>query len=293
MSARLIIAIALLACSPPGKQPKRPVPSEPLDLSAWTAPRESLVGIVTLEGEPVPVYGVTVTRSPEYPFDGTTVTVSDAAGRFAIHAPRGRWDLIIAGPGFARRVVTSVAVPTRAPLAIAVERGRTIAGTVSDWNGAPVVGAAVTIGDPTGRQLHDLARNDFFATSDRDGRFRIENLPSDVVNPTVHAYVRGWAASPQRTVRGADTAVELRLARVGTITGVVRGRLFHDTRPPPPRIVHAWSEVGDSLYTTSFDDDGAFLFVDLPVGEYRVGRFGDSQPVTVVAGQTTRVTLDW
>ena len=291
MRSWLGIAFALLACSSPVTPPKRPLPSEPLELAAFRAARESLVGIVTLDGKPVPSFGVTVTSSPEYPFDAVTLAIRDEEGRFAIHAPRGRWDLIVAGPGFARRVITNVDVPVKTPLAIAVERGRTIAGTVSDWNSAPVVGAAVTIGDPTGHLLHDLARNEFFATSDRHGRFRIENVPSDVVNPTVHAYVLGWAASPQRTVRGADTAVELRLARVGTITGVVGGRRWQ-TYPPTPRILHAWPLDGNSLYTTTFDEDGAFSFADLPVGEYRVGAFGDSQPVTVVAGQVTRVALE-
>jgi hypothetical protein len=142
----LVVTIALAGCAtsrtdePRTEQP-RIVHQEP-----WTpTPTGELVGRVTLDGQPVPYFGVSMVVAKIS--NSLPDAVRSADGRFAITLPRGTWDLIFAGPGFARTVVPNVTIAEsgNAPLEVAVTHGYTIDGTVVDPVGNPVGSAAVRI----------------------------------------------------------------------------------------------------------------------------------------------------
>ncbi|HEX8650397.1 MAG TPA: carboxypeptidase regulatory-like domain-containing protein [Pyrinomonadaceae bacterium] len=92
-----------------------------------------------------------------------------------------------------------------ASLAVALAAGGQINGSVTDPQGAVVVGAAVTVVDP-------LTNQSFKATTDQQGRYKIEGLPAGTYNLTVSA--RGFSDARRegiKVVEGGAQTVDLRL----------------------------------------------------------------------------------
>ena len=92
-----------------------------------------------------------------------------------------------------------------ASLVLALAAGGQITGTITDPKGAAVTGAAITARDP-------LSNQTFTATTDEQGRFKIENLPAGTYTLTISA--KGFSDVRRENVgveEGAAATVDARL----------------------------------------------------------------------------------
>jgi RNA polymerase sigma-70 factor (ECF subfamily) len=143
---------------------------------------------------------------------------TDAEGRLRIpDLPAKILELLADKDGFvaARREVD---VPTqRGELVLVLRPGRTIAGRVLDPKGQPIVGASVycrttaTEGEP--RTVGSRA------TSDRDGRFTIRELPPEPC--AVHAHHTQFRRASLPVVAGSPTELLVRMEPAASVAGRV------------------------------------------------------------------------
>ncbi|MBV9211581.1 MAG: carboxypeptidase regulatory-like domain-containing protein, partial [Acidobacteria bacterium] len=92
-----------------------------------------------------------------------------------------------------------------APFITAHAAGGAITGVVTDPKGAVIVGATVTVTDP-------LSAQTFSATTDKDGRYKIEKLPEASYVMTVTA--KGFADARRENVKVLEdktTTLDLKL----------------------------------------------------------------------------------
>jgi hypothetical protein len=107
--------------------------------------------------------------------------------------------------------------------ATAATAGGEIAGTVSDPKGAVVVGASVTVTDPTSNQV-------FRAVTDAQGRYKITGLPAGIYVVAVSAEGFGETRRDNVAIQdGKSTALDVRLELAaidaGSITVTATGAL--------------------------------------------------------------------
>src|SRR6266566_7996421 len=91
------------------------------------------------------------------------------------------------------------------PLVIAHGAGGRIEGKVTDQKGAAVVGAIVTVTDPVSNQS-------FRATTDSEGRYKVEGVPAGTYLVAVSA--KGFSEARREEVKvqdGATATVDLKL----------------------------------------------------------------------------------
>lgn len=290
-------------------------------------PWNGIIGHVTLDGEPVTYFGVTIFRSSGDIFgtsDGSRaanlaqqltipkepVVVHSASGRFAIEAKPGRWDIILAGPGFARRVVSGVMVGSSVGVTLEMEVsvGRTVNGTVIDKYGVPVAGASVAIIQTescrTTDLLGSLACGNYSTVSKSDGTFQIDNFVDvetrvgveHYTTPNIAASVTadGRMSFPLR-IEDNNEPVGLVVFKTGTIDGSLVGSFSNESFlvVAQSMIDPAWRIVVKSA------TDGTFRFDRIPEGEYGIGAVRLNMPrparladrVTVRAGRTIPLAL--
>jgi hypothetical protein len=261
--------------------------------------RTSIAGRVLLDGQPVNYYGVTATRN--FAFSavwGPAKAIHAADGRFRVPVSEaGTWDLVIAGPRFARRVLTSNAVEDGHTLDVGdvvVNRGHTIRGVVRDAGG-PVAGADVSfVTTPSidGGELDELARGNLSAASDGSGAYEIEGvvkLPLETFHPQIMAATRDHRVSWPVAAPDADATIDLAVAPAGTVeitvTGSVQTAVF--VRP-----------AGNSRISLPARRSGGVFRLDVPAGDYEVVAFqtgaqppAPRQQVSVITGAVALVTF--
>lgn len=250
----------------------------------------TITGRVVLDGRPVPYYGVYLPDADQI-YDHPII-VRSPDGRFAAKGlVAGTYSLVIAGPGFARKTVERVVVPENGDVdagTIAVDRGRTVRGRVTDANG-PVAGATVTIHDrDTPRDVLTRAvEGTGVATTDASGNYKITALAPQL-----------WTSYPRRIVASHPTrgvSVERALGDASEVNlvigkpGAIEGRLEGiDTGVFCAR-------VDDLTFTyAASPDKGRFAFENLPPGAYRCRANTVAATVattTVVGGQRAKVAL--
>lgn len=295
--------VVLAACGgppvvPPAPPPLRPTPHAPSPPAEPTG--TAIAGRVVLDGAPVRYYGVIVSASfaSSAPTDPAKV-IHHGDGRFRLPVKDlGPWDLVIAGPGFARKVVAGTSVPDGATKDlgdIAVAHGHTIRGVVRDGYGAPVASAEVALvstpGAEQGGALDELARGNLSAITGDDGGYEIDDvaqLPLRHSHPTLTASTRDHRVSLPASVPDADATLDLVVEAVGTlevrVTGSVQGRVVVHTVNRPMVLVPGHQSAG--VYR-----------VDAPAGDYEVVVFSGGrnppqpQRVTIVAGSVAAVTV--
>lgn len=309
----IVLAVCMWACTPNSDTHTEGPKNE-----TWTG----VSGVVTLEGKPVTYFGVTVVPSSRYWIEDpltpdrrraaylkqiiapkVPIRVHSNDGTFAIETPPGQWDLILAGPGFARYVVRGATARPRtgATLDIKVTRGRTINGTVTYGGGAPVDHAQVRITQtdscPREDSLWELACGNHSTFTKSDGSFKISNF-AEVYNDafsTIAASVGDYASLPHR-VDDSGTFIRLEVFPSGSMEGSLLGAV---SRNEQVLIVAKPVSGGDEMISVDLKQDGSFRFEKIPVGEYYVGawRFELREPallsrrVTVVANSSTFVVL--
>jgi protocatechuate 3,4-dioxygenase beta subunit len=251
-------------------------------------------GRVVLDGQPVRFFGVALSNDPSTIAWERPRAVSDDGGAFTEKGiDAGTWSVVIVGPGFARRVLPAIRVEPGASIdlgTIAVDRGGSIRGRVSDGRGAPIAGAVVHISsgssDRPEHPLRGLMRGSYTARTDARGEYRI-----DGVEPIEHRIVAmhpTLGSSPWRVLQPEDRNVDLAIAGTGGIDGVLPVDVANTS------VTATLASDGESRFEVDVDASGAFHF-DVPAGEYEVATFGHLAPppvrVVVTAGQRVRVAF--
>lgn len=261
---RVALIALVAACSAPAVRPvaaPAPVPVPP--------PEPGLSGRVLLDGVPVPYFGVSVMRHALGIHRPTEVRAAD--GRFRIPAKRGHWDVVVAGPGFARSMIADVQVAGPTDLGdIVVHRGHTVHGVVLDGSGAPVPDAVVTLsayGIEGGRpELADLADGTALTKTDANGHYRIDDV-AELAESRAHLQIVARATTDRRrslprVVPDADAVIDLELLATGRLEIVIPGA--HDGFAMVRAVAAPDAELsGDPTPTGE-------RFRDLPVGDYDV-----------------------
>jgi hypothetical protein len=246
-------------------------------------------GRVTLNGSPVEYYGVTVTHNYMLPFHPKATSINTTTGRFTVSCkPEDRVDLIIAGPGFARRVVAGITTGSKQDTnlgEIVVRGGNTVTGTLLDENNNPASNVLVRISqsdhetDSDVDPLTEMALGVQEVRTDRNGLFVIkgvERIEPAEAGLTIRAMIDGVSASHPHLLPNSDTDVHLVLRPVGTLSGVLRGA--DETTVIFIRTVTA--SMGS--YTCSPDDTGTFEKRNLPEGSYELRLFPSDRSLGVV-----------
>jgi protocatechuate 3,4-dioxygenase beta subunit len=254
-------------------------------------------------------------REPE--FQQTTMT--DGKGAFTVSASADTALVVVKKAGFAtvwknwRPQIPDSTAP------IVLPAPATLSGVVMDDDGKPVAGALVwvagaSIGDgyDLAAQMNELqgqaARTAFSSRTDADGRFRIENFPTDgraglaVSKPGMAQHALGSDfASQSDSQPGQD--LKLVVGPAGSVEGKV---IVAETGQPlggvKIKLDEAESGVFGSTYTEAVESraDGTFRVPDVQPGKHyiRASIAGGPLPdwvlvpedsqVTVVAGETAR-----
>lgn len=285
--------VACHAVAPPPIAPASAKPPEPVAEPVKTG----FAGRILVDGVPVPRFAVTVAAhyvdgryGPQQEFHATD-------GRFAIATEPGTWDVVIAAPGLARRLL-----PERRVRAdelnlvgdVAMEHGHVIQGQVTDERGRPVVGAVISVvEDPWPRAEADLAartRGNLTSSTDADGRYRVEGYaPLAKRRAQISVHTSDRRVAPPSPVADADATIDFTVAHGGVLTVTVEGNPNHFlyVMPVPPR--------GAVLQGQHVDSDD--VFEDLPAGAYDVilnvpgEATSQHQRVTIEAGAGTAITM--
>jgi uncharacterized protein YfaS (alpha-2-macroglobulin family) len=140
-----------------------------------------------------------------------------------------------------------------------VERGGSVAGTVSLPDGRPVEGAAVTVAEPgTGRQVSA-------ARTAPSGAFRIGLAAGGTYLVIVSAPGRRPAAE-LITVSGGPARHDVVLVGSGVLTGVAQ--IAGTTDPVPGAVVTLTDARGHVVATAATAADGQYRLDDLEPGDY-------------------------
>lgn len=200
-------------------------------------------------------------------------------------------------PGYASTRTTLTQLPD-SPFRLALERGSSVSGVVLDATGKPVVGAGVYV-IPT-RSYFWPAPGELAARTDEHGAFRVDGLPGDAV--VLSARAEGVGTSDRvrlefgKTAR--DESVRLTLLAFGSVEGVA---VRQDGSIEP----HAWVDLESIVQgegwrrhpsqETRADDQGKFVFTEVPPGRHRVrvgwDRWGPTGEVLAEAGQPSVVDV--
>jgi len=283
-SAPPMLAVPARTSAPPA--PKAPVAGEPAvapsapAATSLDAPipagKGSVLGVLTLEdGKPFAHARVALWGTPQVPAE------TDAEGRFHIHGDWvGERDLTLLGDGGSSMSLAPVvmAADARVDVAITVVRGVTLSGIVREAvKRAPVAGAKVTVRRPGAHSKNGMQAGFCFATTDAEGRFRFEHVPSAGYHLVV-ACAGHQAYGSDFVVESNDRELDVPLA----VAQVLRVRL---TNVPPAAIgtIVQWMIQSDgnapsasnmSLHgKTALAAPGELALDAPPPGEYRLTLF--------------------
>jgi large repetitive protein len=281
LSASLALAVAL-AAPPPDKAP--PASPRPSPAAAKPAPKPTPLPVLTgsvrgPDGKPVEgalvLYRPLAAASREL----AATTRTDAEGRF-------RAELKTAGLVYVRVTAKGLAgrsfekVQPGAPLAVVLDRGQTIEGSVRDATGQPLARVRVTASPNLGVAVSswETDKQTIEARTDDRGHFRLEGVGAGLywLSATAH----GFGSARKGNVRPGATVTLI--ARPG---GWLAGQVSDPQgRPLKGALVRAELEpqfwVGSTVETT--DPEGRFEIPGLDPGNYTVvARHADFAPGVV------------
>lgn len=216
-------------------------------------------------------------------------TVSDADGRFSIPDRRAgeQVDLEVRRPGFVPRSLPGVVV-TGDPLTVQLEPAARLAGVVVGEDGAAVPRALVTAhaeagsAGPGGRVWADHALA--HATTDADGRFELDELPSGRLRVVVRAdgFLPEERAGLEAGAAGTEETLTIRLRRGAVVEGRV---LAADGSPVAGAAVGIDSEGLERWRPARTDGDGRYRLEGVEPGHRILGATADD-------GRSTRRELE-
>lgn len=230
---------------------------------------------------------------------------SDKNGRWVVkNAPSGWFRLVAVADGYVSRVIAYEKFddePRWASYDCGMLCPAPVTGRVVDKKGKPLAGVEVRFGDVTVKQIGRYeSPNEDNVKTDKDGRFRCEDLPAGTASIWVHkaGYVRPGLGK-KITMPAKDVALEMLQSAKLTVTVD-----FSATTPPGGYIVRIAPEGGEVVGSWggsgSIDPENKIDFKDIPPGKYiltgRPNPGSDTQetePVTVdlKGGEEAKVTL--
>ena len=243
----------------------------------------AVAGIVYDLSTAKPVAGATVSLEPVGEGRSDRVVTTDTGAFRFDNLSTVYCRLAIAAKGYASRTINLDCLTADSCLnsRIGIAAASQLSGRVVDYEGQPVPGVIVSALTLTAIDLSPyLCRDIQPTTTDEDGRFSLERLPTGYAElklkrPGAQLFgeTTSLLAVPSRS------AVRLRLEALGAIEGVVP----EDSRGDGQ--VHVYPASGDLYgfaYTVNYAEDGSFTIENVPPGEYRVGT-----DMTQVSGYTT------
>jgi uncharacterized GH25 family protein len=265
----------------------------------------TVTGRVLLDGKPVSYYGLIVTEHPEFSWQEEPRAIRSPEGRFTRQgiAP-GTWGIVIAGPRFARKVITGIQLSEEKinDLGdIQVDHGQRVHGRVTDGN-SPVPGAIVIVAqgvafEDEDNPLRQLSQAKITAVTADDGTYSIEGIAADQRGARSQNRIAAMhpdrGVSTERHLGASETVIDLVIKPAGGIDGAVSGVA------QPAGIVRLERADDDSeaQLDADVDRDGKFRFDHLSPGEYtvRVEMLTGASPaaarVTVVGAQRASVNF--
>jgi protocatechuate 3,4-dioxygenase beta subunit len=253
-----------------------------------------LVGRVVLDGKPVDYFGVSIHDDPEG--WGSPDVVRSPDGRFEQRDLRpGRWSLTIVGTSFERIDVKNIDVGEGKIVDlgdIAVARGRSVRGRVTDESGVPIANALVAVSDHTWAQDDDGLRGTMAGTrtthTDALGHYEIPGITAGTQTLHLQASDAHGVALP-RELAPSDEVVDLVIVRTGSIDGVVV-----NARPHRATVIASSGER--TIQIGYVDAAGEFHIDHLPAGDYTLELSGPSTVspihVAVTADAATHVRFE-
>lgn len=235
--------------------------------------------VIDRKGRPVPSAGVHVVESLD-PLDGRSArlegqkpdAVSGADGQFALQdlASGLPLNLLVRAPGHLPAGLRNVRPPNSKPLMVLLEAAAQLRGQVVSAEGEPVAGASVdfiweaTVPDRPDRKTGPPIERS--ATSDRDGRFELRDLPTGTAS--VSAWAQGHLPAEGREVTipwpDPDRELVLTLER-GT---VLSGRVATTAGDPV-----SGARVAAGAASGVSDDEGVYTMEGAPLGKTTVLAF--------------------
>ncbi|MBI5384335.1 MAG: carboxypeptidase regulatory-like domain-containing protein [Verrucomicrobia bacterium] len=249
---------------------------------------------------------------------------TDADGNFELLAARTSRTstlLLARKSGLALAWKQFIPTPTRADASLVLTPSAVLAGTLVDEADKPVAGAEVfvamacseTTTEGGGRSYNylsgKLARQCYTARTAADGRFRMENFPTNAACELA-ARASGKVLRPTtREYRGPDSmqcrAGQEDIRLVAEPAGSIEGKIVAEETGASLPVAQLWLQAdGPGSYVAAFFEpvqsaaDGTFRIGDVAAGSYRLRAvFGTNQPhewvadtvpVSVEAGQATR-----
>ncbi|HEY1551871.1 MAG TPA: carboxypeptidase-like regulatory domain-containing protein [Kofleriaceae bacterium] len=227
--------------------------------------------------------------------DGVTA-IRDRDGSFEVEAPEcGMFDVVVGGPGFARRMISGVQIDGPTNLGrIDVASGHVVHGRVTDAAGQPLPNVPVRIESRRTQSTDPLVRlidGDYETVTDRDGAYELGGVSViDLgLRPRISAGVAGQLSSGAFRFPDQDAVVNLIALPVGSVFGDVA-----PTQQPTPHLVFLRSITNRSLGMAAIANAGRFEFDDVPIGDYDA--FDDllakaTKRISVTAGSTVNVSF--
>jgi Protein of unknown function (DUF2012) len=309
----MVVLCNVVSCAPSSARPTEPatIPAQvqrPASIRTENPKHGATIsGRVLLDGKPVRYFGVTVTPNWAMESRKPPTVVRARDGRFSIsNIEPGHWDVIVAGPGFARYLALGHDLDDDAHAIdlgdLNVKHGFTIEGHVTTADGRPAAGATVSLNqspvvDSRDRdELTALTRGNLTTVTDNDGAYFFEGVTTiDLAGsgPRISASLPDGRWSLASDLSSGNAKVDLVITAVGEVDGTVSGTI------DPKGLVFARSATKSrTFYDTKLRRDGSFVFPNLPIGEYQLFVFSPSAArpgapvrVTVVADQPTSVAL--
>ncbi len=230
---------------------------------------------------------------------------ADADGHWVLKkTPAGWLRVVIEAEGYVPRVAGYLKVddqPRWQAYDSGLSRPGPVTGRVTDAAGQPLADVEVRIGDVTTASGHYESTLDYAVKTDKDGRFRADQVPIGKATIWVHkaGYTRAGLGQPITTPKND---VELKMTKSARIEVTVD---FTGKERPKGYIVQIAPEGGDKV--GSFGGSGninrknQITFEDVPPGRYVLSgqpNPGSSdeqtEPVTIdlKGGQSAKVTLN-
>jgi hypothetical protein len=240
-----------------------PVPTSGSDSARTAAAQAPQLATIPVAGWIIdaagrPIAGVHVTTRDAAGVRSPVLADSEADGGFRIEPPTADLDLLLDAPHvFPAELRWRAGEPP--PRIMLARRARIATRVIA--NGAPVIGAEVTISDGSRPALATAVTGpDGIATFDDllPGPYELWARRDAMVSPLVR--IAEIEAEP-------DRAIELALAAAGT----VRGRVVADGALPPGSAVRIVPmDLDHVARTTGVDDRGGFAIAGVPRGRWRV-----------------------
>lgn len=324
----LVLTLVLAACgnSRVGMDRRRDSsPATPARAGAANAREETLFSgtVVDAEGRPVAGAAVAVYRygmTPQLAPGQMVVkrTVTGAAGSFELRGSRNGTVLVASKPGLAPAWKLSRLKAATRGIRLILTQPSFLGGVMVDEKGRPVTNAEVYVsvavtGSRSSRGLAGVnllggkpARELFHARSGRDGRFRIENFPTNATAGLL-ARVPGMSLRQTEGLNRLDSLyhpgrddIRLVMEPAGSVEGSITCE--GSVQPPPRARLELLPEFGGigavaSKSLSRSAADGSFRIKDVAAGTYRLRAFFGTNrgpdwvaamvPVTVESGRVT------